>query len=225
MSEDTAEWLKNITAETDLPLYIEKLRERTQYYKEESEKIIVLIERIKLLLRGQQQCLPILEGTSLIDDVSRDCCMLSEQEKLRKYNYYVSKIKYCIKMYTNLNEKLLKDIKVIKTEIDNSKSKIDDMHVTSKDELKYLEAKVKRYENELIKLEKKHPWLKNLQFNLPNIGEQIEKLNYLRCTKEKLQESLAAYRGLKPRFDEAKKQLREVQEGYKQILEEIQELA
>ncbi|KAI4461923.1 hypothetical protein MML48_5g00011065 [Holotrichia oblita] len=196
MSEDTAEWLKNITAETDLPLYIEKLRERTQYYKEESEKIIVLIERIKLLLRGQQQCLPILEGTSLIDDVSRDCCMLSEQEKLRKYNYYTT-----------------------------SKSKIDDMHVTSKDELKYLEAKVKRYENELIKLEKKHPWLKNLQFNLPNIGEQIEKLNYLRCTKEKLQESLAAYRGLKPRFDEAKKQLREVQEGYKQILEEIQELA
>lgn len=36
MSEDTVEWLKNIIAETDLPLYIEKLRERTQYYKEES---------------------------------------------------------------------------------------------------------------------------------------------------------------------------------------------
>lgn len=39
------------------------------------------------------------------------------------------------------------------SEIDDSKSKIDCMQVTSRDDLKYLEAKVKLYENELIKLE------------------------------------------------------------------------
>ncbi|GJQ75909.1 hypothetical protein Trydic_g17969 [Trypoxylus dichotomus] len=224
MSEDTTEWLKNIATEADIQLYIEKLRERTQYYKEENAKMLVVIEKLKLLMHGHLEYLSILEGASEVDEVSRDCCMLSEQEKLRKHNYYASKIKYCIKMYSNLNEKLLKDIKILKTEVDSSKTRVDSINVTSRDELKYLEAKVKRYENELVKLEKKHPWLKNSQLNLPDIAEQIEKLNSLRDTKKKLLADLAAYEGLKPHIADADKQLTEIKQEYKQIMEEFRKL-
>lgn len=37
MSEESTDWLKDIaTTETDMQMYIEKLKERTQFYKDES---------------------------------------------------------------------------------------------------------------------------------------------------------------------------------------------
>lgn len=77
-------------------------------------KMETVIEKLKLLMHGNSEYLSLLEGATDVDDVSRDCCLLSQQEMLRKHNYYASKVKYCIKMYTNLNEKLLKDIEMFK---------------------------------------------------------------------------------------------------------------
>lgn len=46
--------------------------------------------------------------------LNNDYFGLSQTERLRKHNNYVSKMKTCIKLYMNLNEKLLKNLKVIK---------------------------------------------------------------------------------------------------------------
>lgn len=64
--------------------------------------------------------------------------------------------------------------------------------------------------------------MKNSQLNLPDISEQIEKLNNLRYTKEKLVEDLAIYKGLKPDIAQANKQLKEVKQEYEKTMKEFQ---
>lgn len=45
---------------------------------------------------------------------SNNSLALSQTEKLRKHSNYVSKLKTCIKLYMNLNEKLSKNLKTTK---------------------------------------------------------------------------------------------------------------
>lgn len=44
--------------------------------------------------------------------ISNNTIALSQTDRLRKHNNYVSKIKTCTKLYMNLNEQLLKKLKV-----------------------------------------------------------------------------------------------------------------
>lgn len=74
----------------------------------------IIIGKLKLLMHENKKHLSILKGALDVDEISRDSCTLTEQERLRKHNYYASKIRCCTKMYTNLNERLLEDIKTIK---------------------------------------------------------------------------------------------------------------
>ncbi|KAF5276269.1 hypothetical protein FQA39_LY06618 [Lamprigera yunnana] len=139
---------------------------------------------------------------------------LSQAERLRKQNNYVIKIKSCIKIYHNLIEKLSKHIKIAKGELERSEKKIRTITSVSDDEVKMLEMKIERYEKELLKFEKRYPWLSDPQYNLQNISKETETLNNLRKAKEKLIQDLDVYHGLKPDVCEAAQQLENLKKEY-----------
>lgn len=119
------------------------LKQRTHLYREESmltnifiyycsmifclNVIDALLERLLADLRALNDDVKLATGnySSLGDirnvcekfemtDINTNALSLSQTEKLRKHNNYVSKLKTCIKLYMNLNEKLLKHLKATK---------------------------------------------------------------------------------------------------------------
>lgn len=118
------------------------IKQRTQFYKEESNnywirsdilidlktlfvdtKMDELFKKLKLLtdelkitgLRSHVENIDKLvadyEAKSLNNPHS---AALNQAEKMRKHNNYLSKLKICIRFYTNLNDTLSKEIKSVK---------------------------------------------------------------------------------------------------------------
>ncbi|KAJ8971608.1 hypothetical protein NQ317_014728 [Molorchus minor] len=139
----------------------------------------------------------------------------------------------------NLNEKLSKEIKAVKwlsvyllvysktnacsREMDQSKSKIGGILNLSVQELQQMEEKARKYENELVKFEKKYPWLKDPDFNLPNISKEIDTLKTLKEEKEKLVNELSIYQELKPDIKEAAQQLANLKQENKNFSSKLLE--
>lgn len=75
-----------------------------------------LNEDVKLAI-GNYSSLEDIQNVSdnlQLKNLNGNSITLSQTERLRKHNNYVSKLKTCIKLYMNLNEKLLKNLKVTK---------------------------------------------------------------------------------------------------------------
>ncbi|CAG9822142.1 unnamed protein product [Phaedon cochleariae] len=211
------------------------LKQRTHVYREENARLETVLTKLKILnneiklLADISNDVSKLIRHSLTDiiDMKRPSThystTLTQPERLRKHNNYVSKLKICIKMYVNLNERLSKEIKFIKWESDQSRVKLSGILNLSSQEVQQLEEKAKKYENELLKFEKKYPWLKDPQFNLPNISKEIEMLRNLKETKEKLARDLSIYQELKPDIKEAAQQLADLKEEHKHFTTKIQD--
>lgn len=56
-------------------------------------------------------------------------------------------------------------------------------------------------------IQKKYPWLKDPEINLPNISKEIDTLRNLKEEKNKLVKELSVYQELKPDIKEAAQQL------------------
>nr|XP_023025192.1 uncharacterized protein LOC111513251 [Leptinotarsa decemlineata] len=213
----------NITAEQWQECSV-LLKQRTQFYREENARLELVFKKLKILNNELKLLVDISDSVSKISDimqntniksVSTNSVALSHTERLRKHSNYVSKLKICIKMYMNLNERLSKEIKFTKWELDQSKHKLLGILNMSSEEVQQLEEKAKKYENELTKFEKKYPWLKDPDFNLPNIAKEMEMLRNLKETKEKLVKELSVYQDLKPDIKEAAQQLADLKEENK----------
>ncbi|CAG9836573.1 unnamed protein product [Diabrotica balteata] len=206
---------------SDFQEYANYLKERTQFFKEENARLEMIFKRLKLLNDEMRIPTDISETVSEIKEALLNKLptthSMSQTERLRKHNNYLSKLKICIKIYVNINEKLMEDIKVTKRELDSSKQKLSGLLNVSSEQLLQLEEKAKRYENEVLKFEKKYPWLKDPMFNLPNISKEMEKLRELKETKEKLVKELSVYQDLKPDIHEASQQLAQIKEEHKKV--------
>ncbi|KAJ8931886.1 hypothetical protein NQ314_015155 [Rhamnusium bicolor] len=192
------------------------LKQRTQFYKEENARLEVVFKKLKLLNDELKLLIGISDSVTKLHSVmqkavtkslNNNSITLSHSERLRKHSNYLSKLKICIKFYMNLNEKLSKEIKATKWEMDQSKAKLGGILSFSVQELQQMEEKAKKYENELVKFEKKYPWLKDPEFNLPNISKEIDTLRNLKEEKNKLVKELSVYQELKPDIKEAAQQL------------------
>ncbi|KAJ8920246.1 hypothetical protein NQ315_011907 [Exocentrus adspersus] len=192
------------------------LKQRAQFYKEENARLETIFRKLKLLndelklligISDSVDKLNSLVQKALTKSLENKSVSLSHAEKLRKHQNYVSKLKICIKFYMNLNERLSKEVKATKWEMDQSKAKVGKIFNLSDQELQQMEEKAKKYENELLKFEKKYPWLKDPEINLPNISKEITVLQNLKEQKEKLVKELSVYQELKPDIKEAAQQL------------------
>lgn len=67
-------------------------------------------------------------------------------------------------------------------------------------------------------LQKKYPWLKDDDLDLPNIAKEIDMLKNLQGTREKLVQELSFYGGLKPDLKEAAQQLAEIKEEHRRFV-------
>lgn len=64
-------------------------------------------------------------------------------------------------------------------------------------------------------MQKKYPWLKDHDLNLPNIAKEIDILRTVKGTRERLVQELSIYEGLKPELKEASQQLADIKEEHK----------
>lgn len=76
-------------------------------------KLMVGFEDLKFLIQTSNA---LSEICNTLEDIqtkvlSNNSIALSHAERLRKHSNYVSKMKICIKIYMNLNERLGKEIK------------------------------------------------------------------------------------------------------------------
>nr|CAI5832257.1 unnamed protein product [Callosobruchus analis] len=141
---------------------------------------------------------------------------MSRAEMLRKHNNYVSKLRICIRMYSDLNNVLLKEISFIRGKIYKAKLTVNELNV-SIEKLQQLEQNSSKYETEVRKFEQKYPWLKDPELDLPNIAKETEKLQHLKDLKEKLSKELSKYEGLKPDIVQASQQLAAIKEENRKI--------
>ncbi|XP_076266938.1 uncharacterized protein LOC143200340 [Rhynchophorus ferrugineus] len=202
------------------------IKQRTQFYKEENTKMDELFRKLKLLtdelkvtgLRSHVENIDKLvadyEAKSLNNP---DSAALNQAEKMRKHNNYLSKLKICIRFYTNLNDTLSKEIKAVKFELEKSKQNVNSILKLSSEDVQQLEEKAKKYENELAKFEKKYPWLKNPEYDLPNISKYLDVLKNLKDEKDNLVKELSVYHDLKPDIKEANQQLAELKDQLKSL--------
>ncbi|CAH1099766.1 unnamed protein product [Psylliodes chrysocephalus] len=196
------------------------IKERFQFLREENARMEEILRRLKFLNEEMRIPVDISEKVSEIKDQVYNLeatTYKSQAERLRKHHNYLSKLKICIKIYVNINERLSEDIKTSKRELEQSKEKLCGILNLSSEQIQQLEEKAKRYENEVVKFEKKYPWLKDPMFNLPNISKEVEKLRILKDTKEKLVEELSVYQDLKPDISEATQQLAHIKEEHKKM--------
>ncbi|XP_018571792.1 uncharacterized protein LOC108911359 [Anoplophora glabripennis] len=216
MTPTTEELTKNNISPQQWQEFSILLKQRTQFYKEENARLEAIFKKLKLLndelklLNGISDSVSKLNSVvqkAMTKSLNNNSVTLSHAEKLRKHSNYVSKLKICIKFYMNLNEKLSKEIKATKWEMDQSKTKLGGILNLSVQDLQQMEEKAKKYENELLKFEKKYPWLKDPEINLPNIAREIDTLRNLKEEKNKLVKELNVYQELKPDIKEAAQQL------------------
>jgi len=218
---------QKIEAIKDQAVSLEELRDalmqQANFYREENAKMEAVLKKLHLLphqlnaqSRAELEKLTNLQEKYETKQCSSEAVGLSHAERLRKQSNYVTKIKSCIKIYNNLIEKLVKEIKTAKAKLEHSEKKLSSLDV-SNDEIKILQTKIERYEKELLKFEKKYPWLKDPQYKLQNISKETDALNTLRKEKEKLIQELEVYQGLKPDIYEANKQLTDIKHEYDSI--------
>ncbi|XP_056640060.1 uncharacterized protein LOC130447324 [Diorhabda sublineata] len=208
---------KNILAE--LQLYTDYLKERTLVLREENARLEMIFKRLKMLNDENRIPTDISEKISEIKEtlINTPLSSISQTERLRKHHNYLSKLKICIKIYININERLSGDIKMAKRELEHSNQKLAGISNLSLEQIQQLEEKAKRYENEVSKFERKYPWLKDPMFDLPNITKETQKLQEVKTTKEKLIKELSVYQGLKPDIREANQQLAQIKEEHNKI--------
>ncbi|KAG5888704.1 hypothetical protein JTB14_035769 [Gonioctena quinquepunctata] len=202
------------------------LKQRTQCYREENARLESVFKKLKILNNELKLLVDISDSLTKMSDIMQNTntksvtnhsIALSHTDRLRKHSNYVSKLKICIKMYMNLNERLTKEIKLTKWELDQAKQKLSGILNLSNGEIQQLEEKAKKYEKELLKFERKYPWLKDPDFNLPNISKEMDLLRNLKETNEKLAKELSVYQDLKPDIKEAAQQLADLKEENKKF--------
>ncbi|KAF5290010.1 hypothetical protein FQR65_LT11676 [Abscondita terminalis] len=223
---------QNLSEDKDEGMVLQELRnsllKQAHFYKEENAKMEDILKKLQLLPTHFTPYIDthIEKLTSLQEKYDTKSCNaesigLSHTDRLRKQNNYLAKIKSCIKMYHNLIEKLSKEIKTVKGELQKSEKKLTSITTVSSDEVKTLLVKIDRYEKELLKFEKKYPWLSDRQYNLLNISKETDLLNNLRITKDKLIEELQVYHGLKPDLNKAAQQLADIEKEYESTMTEL----
>ncbi|XP_030761689.1 uncharacterized protein LOC115886592 [Sitophilus oryzae] len=205
--------------------YTVLIKQRVQFYREENTKMDEIFKKLKLLtdelrISGLGGCVDNID--KLVSEyeakyLNPDNAALNQAEKLRKHNNYLSKLKICIRYYTNLNDTLSKEIKYVRSELDKSKENVNSILKLSSEDVQQLEEKARKYENELIKFEKKYPWLKNPEFDLPNISKYVDTLKALKEEKDSLVKELSIYQDLKPDIKKAGEQLAELKEQVKSM--------
>lgn len=212
----------NVTAQ-QLQEYSNLIKQRAQYYKEENTKMEEIFRKLKLLT-DEQKLVGLGSSIGNLDNfmaeiesknLSINDATLGQAEKLRKQNNYVCKLKMCIRHYINLNNKLSKEIKSLKWELEQSKQNVSINLKLFTIDFQQLEEKAKKYEDELVKFEKKYPWLKSSEYDFPNMAKYIDMLNSLKRERDSLVEELSIYKNLKPDIKEAKQQLAELKEQIK----------
>ncbi|KAK4875297.1 hypothetical protein RN001_011719 [Aquatica leii] len=201
------------------------LIQQTNFYKAENAKMEANLKKLQLLPSDlNNETKSALDTFSLLQEkyetklCNCESIGLSHADRLRKQTNYVTKLKSCIKLYLNFNEKLLKEIRIAKGELNRSEKEIDAINITSNKEVKTLQVKIERYEKEILKFEKKYPWLSDPQYNLPNISKETETLSNLQLLREKLVQELKVYRGLKPDITKATRQLAVIEKEYDSMI-------
>lgn len=105
-------------------------------------------------------------------------------------------------MFCSLNASAQEDIKAFKV---------------TNEEIYQLEGKIKRYDSEITKLEKKYPWLKNSELKLTSIMDEVHKLDDLRQKHKELKTQLDCYKGLSSDLAEARHKLIAVKDQYEKL--------
>lgn len=208
---------KNVLAE--LQVYTDFLKERTLFFREENARLEMILKRLKMLNDELRIPTDISEKICEIKEtlINAPPSSISQTERLRKHHNYLSKLKICIKIYININERLSEDIKTAKRELEHSNQKLAGISNLSSEQIQQLEEKAKRYENEVLKFERKYPWLKDPMFDLPNITKETQKLQEVKNIKEKLIKELSVYQGLRPDISEANQQLAQIKEEHNKM--------
>ncbi|KAF2895712.1 hypothetical protein ILUMI_10492 [Ignelater luminosus] len=197
------------------------LKQQADFYREENAKMEATLRKLHLLSKDLDPW-PRAELNRLVNlqekYESKRCTAesigLSYAECQREQNSYMTKVKGCIKVYNDFIEKLNKEIKNAKYEHEQVEERIISL---LKEDFNAFELKVEKYEKELLKFEKKYPWLKDPQYNLQNISRETEILNSLKEEKDKLLQELEVYQNLKPNISEAMQQLAAVKQEYESI--------
>ncbi|KAK5644657.1 hypothetical protein RI129_005957 [Pyrocoelia pectoralis] len=199
----------------------ETLIEQLNSYKQENvklasalKKLQILNDELNLITQDELDKLANVQGKYETNHCNCESISLSHADRLRKQTNYITKIKSCIKMYNNLIAKLSKDIKMAKGELERSKTQIAEITHVSSDEVKTIQVKIERYEKEILKFEKKYPWLSDPQYSLLNISKETDTLINLRREKEELVQELDLYHSLKPDIHKATQQLADIKREY-----------
>jgi len=215
----------NLTPE-QLQEYSNLIKQRAKIYREENTQMEEILKKLKLLndelkliglsgsVESLDKSLSELEAKSL----NLEKAELRHAEKLRKHSNYLSKLKICIRYYINLNESISEQVKTLKRTLQHSKQNVNGVLKLHPQDIQQLEEKAKKYENELLKFEKKYPWLKQPDYDLQNIRKYTNILNSLKEEKDNLLKELNVYQNLKPDIKEAKQQLANLKEEVKSAM-------
>ncbi|XP_025831237.1 uncharacterized protein LOC108742377 [Agrilus planipennis] len=210
--------------EINLKEILDKVERQVDFYRENSATLREALSKLNILKEDlcseyQNKLNKLAQYQEMFGttDCKPESIALSHIDQLRKQNVYMAKVKTCRKMYINLNEKLTKDIKKLKSEYAHSKEKIECFLQVSNDEIKAHQLKIQRYEEQLAKFEEKYPWLKNPELDLNNITKEIQALNQLKEKKIKLMKEMDVYQGLKPDITEAREQLEDIKKKYNEL--------
>lgn len=165
----------------------------------------------------------IMQTIRELADANPNIKRMSEKEMIedgmrrdRKNQMYAAKLKFCNRIYSNLNEKLLEQINTLKVLNASAQEDIKAFKVTN-EEIYQLEGKIKRYDSEITKLEKKYPWLKNSELKLTSIMDEVHKLDDLRQKHKELNTQLDCYKGLSSDLAEARHKLIAVKDQYEKL--------
>ncbi|CAH1976828.1 unnamed protein product [Acanthoscelides obtectus] len=127
------------------------------YYREENAKMVAVLE--KTGLAEAERSLYSKSLQNMVESIckeenkyARTTTNMSRAEMIRKHSNYVSKIRICIRMYSNLNNVLLKEISFMRGKIQKSKETVSDLNV-SLEKLQQLEQTSIKYEAEVSKFE------------------------------------------------------------------------
>jgi DNA repair exonuclease SbcCD ATPase subunit len=199
---------------------------RANYYRAENSRMEATFLKLQLLdedlqlfeeCRGLIKKLDDIQQKLDIKELKPNAVALAYAQKLRKQNVYSKKLNIYLKMYLNLNEALTEKIKLLKCDYQQAQENVNRIVTSTDDELKTIKKKINVYEDELIKLEKYNSWLKNSDYDLLNISNEVNALVAARMQKEELVKELDCYCGLKPNLLEAREQLSQVKREYEEI--------
>ncbi|KAK9892998.1 hypothetical protein WA026_023212 [Henosepilachna vigintioctopunctata] len=222
----------NVNQELDEKI-IFNIRKRIQYYQEENKKFEKIFSKLKLNNDGTStldwDCEKVLDELCDIQDLfgteelsAAAISMAQIHHRMEDNSTYLDRLKSTTAFYMDLNDKLTKEINILSSELNESERHTDKVFNISNEEIYMLENKVKSYENEIAKFEKKHPWLKDPKLDLAYIHEQAQILSNLLEERNDLEKDLDVYKGLKPDIQEASHQLSLVKKQYEELKKKIQ---